>query len=179
MFFVCFFFNLGNIVFAGLSTHVGDRLKNWGRGRQKRQRKAFMRVTESQNVYRRLAGTWKTASSSLYLAIGAPEAGKHKRGDRGSIVLCSRAQASVVTLASGFSTCPSDPTFPRAASTLKHKLIVPCCRYQENALCMIHTSLLCPRGTSILNLASEKQRSPPVWALWLGLVYQRAQKRMI
>lgn len=71
-----------------------------------------MWVIESQNVYCTLEGTWKTASSSLYFAIGEPEAGKHKRGDRGSMVLCSRAQASVVTLASGFSMCPSDPTFP-------------------------------------------------------------------
>lgn len=147
--------------------------------RWKRQRKAFMWVMESQNLYRPLEGTWKTASSSLYFAVGESEARKHKRGGRGNIVLCSGAQASVVTLASASSTCPSDPTLPCAVSTLQHKLIVPCCRYQENALCMIHTSLRCPQGTSILNVASEKQRSPPVWALWLGLVYQRAQKRMI
>lgn len=126
------------------------------------QRKTLMWVMESPNVCSTLDGMLKTASSSLYFAVGETEARKYRRGDRGSVALCSRAQASVVTLASRSSICPPHPTVPRAASTLKHKLIVPCCRSQENALCMIHTALLSPQGTSILNLASEKLRSPPV-----------------
>lgn len=80
--------------------------------RGKHQRKACTWVMVSQNVYTTLEGTLKTISSRHYFAVGETEARKHKGPDRGLIVLCSRVQARVVTLASWSSAGPPDLTRP-------------------------------------------------------------------
>lgn len=60
---------------------------------------------DSQNVHTTLEGRLKIGLSSLYFAIGETEARKHTWADWGCLALCSRAQASLVALASRGPVC--------------------------------------------------------------------------